>query len=342
MNRRHFASMVATVGFAAGLAVGLPVAAQEITLRVADSFPTTHINAVNTRSWIALVEERTNGRVRMEYYPAEQLGKAADLLDAALNGIADIVYAPPLYISDRLPLSTVPALPLIGNVTDNRELDRAWHTLVMEEINPVELLPLGVRAVRTQVTPPYQIMLRREQVRTLDELKGKKMRSSGGVQEKSVAKLGAIPTAIPASDLYPAIQRGTVDGILFNLPTASGYKLQEQLMWSTDNLNLGLYPVLYVINEDVWQGLPVDVQEILVQAAIDVMPEVYELNEKRMARFKSDLEAKGGGFYQVAVDEKARWAEQLRPVTDDWVNDMRDRGLPGQRIADRWAELLTR
>ena len=40
-----------------------------------------------------------------------------------------------------------------------------------------------------------------------------------------------------------------------------GSKLEEQLMYATDNLNLGLFPLFYVINEDVWQTLPEDIQE---------------------------------------------------------------------------------
>ena len=230
---RFAAPLLACAGLA--LCAATSVAAQEITLRVADSYPTTHINAINAKTWMDRVTELTDGKVAFEYFPAEQLGKSTDLLDAALNGIADIVYAPPLYISDRLPLSTIAALPLVGNISDEAALNDAWYKLVLEEINEAELLPQGVRAVRMQVTPAYQIMMRDGKAETLEDLKGKKLRSSGGVQEKSVEALGAIPSAIPAPDLYPAIQRGTVDGSLFNLPTANGYKLQEQLMWSTDN-----------------------------------------------------------------------------------------------------------
>ncbi len=329
---------------AAAAALGLAAtaaSAQEYTLRIADSFPTTHLNAINTQSWIDRAEELTGGRIAFQYYPAEQLAKSADLLDAALNGIADIVYAPPLYISDRLPLSTIAALPLIGNVTGDEKLNQAWHTLAMEELNEAELLPQGVRIVRTQVTPPYQVMMRSEKVETLDQLQGKKIRSSGGVQEKSVERLGAIPTAIPAPDLYPAIQRGTVDGTLFNLPTANGYKLEEQLMYSTDNLNLGLFPLFYVINEDVWQTLPEDIQQALVQASLDVMPEVYKLNAEREAKFRASLEARGGAVYQVADEQRQAWAAELEPVSEEWVADMEARGLPGQRVFDRWQDLLT-
>ena len=332
--------------FARLVAWAVPLAAtpawtQEFNLRVADSFPTTHQYSENAQQWLALVTERTDGRVTFDYFPAEQLAKSADLLDAAQNGLADIVYAPPLYLSDRLPLSTVTALPLVGNVTNQQALNDAFHKLVMGDLNEAEILPLGVRAVRTIVTAPYQVMSREGKIETLADLDGTKLRSSGGVQESSVEALGAVPVAIPAPDLYPALQRGTVEGTLFNLPTAAGYKLQEQLEYSTDNLNLGLFPVLYVINEDVWGTLPQDIQEIMVQASRDVLSNVVEADKKGVEDFRKGVEENGGGLYQIGEEELARWNERLDPVRQTWVENLEGQGKPAQAILDRWTELVT-
>lgn len=338
MNRRHL------IGSAAAIALpicGSAAFAQEFSLRVADSFPTTHQYSENTQEWLDLITEKTDGRVEFEYFPAEQLAKSADLLDAAQNRLADIVYAPPLYLSDRLPLSTVTALPLVGDVTDQQELNDAFNDLALNDLNESEILPLGVRAIRTLVTAPYQIMSREGQIDTLEQLAGQKMRSSGGVQERSVEQLGAVPVAIPAPDLYPALQRGTVDGTLFNLPTAAGYKLQEQLQYSTDNINLGLFPVLYVINEDVWQSLPEDIQTVMIEAAREVVPTVIQADEERISEFETGLKENGGGFYQISDEQLSQWNEQLQSVRDVWVEGLVSQNKPAQEILDRWTELVT-
>lgn len=80
-----------------------------------------------------------------EYFPAQQLAKSADLLDAAQNRIADIVYAPPLYQSARLPLSTVTALPMAASVKveDMAKLNDAWFQMMTDHLNELELLALG-------------------------------------------------------------------------------------------------------------------------------------------------------------------------------------------------------
>lgn len=333
--------------FFAGLAVAvmplgaMTAMAQEFNLRVADSFPTTHQYSKNTQDWLDLVTEKTDGRITFQYFPAEQLAKSADLLDAAQNGLADIVYAPPLYLSDRLPLSTVTALPLVGNVTDQQALNDAFNSLALNELNEEEVLPLGVRTIRTLVTAPYQIMSRDGKIATLDDLDGAKIRSSGGVQERSVENLGAVPVAIPAPDLYPALQRGTVDGTLFNLPTAAGYNLQEQLEYSTDNLNLGLFPVLYVVNEDVWHTLPEDIQTAMVEAAREVVPTVIEADKKGVEDFRKGVEENGGGLYQIDDDQLVLWNDRLTPVRDDWVERLEAQSKPAQAILDRWTDLVT-
>ena len=318
-----------------------PAWAQEFNLRVADSFPTTHQYSKNTKEWLDLITERTDGRITFDYFPAEQLAKSADLLDAAQSGLADMVYVSPLYMSDRLPLSSVAALPLVGNVTDQLALNEAFQSLVMNELNDAEVLPLGVRAVRGLVTAPYQIMSRKDKIDTLEQLKGLKIRSSGGVQETSVSALGAVPVAIPAPDLYPALQRGTVDGILFNLPTAAGYKLQEQLVYSTDNLNLGLFPVMYVINEDVWQTLPEDIRRVMIETAMEVLPTVLEADKNSKEDFRSVLEANGGGLYQIDDSQIAEWNERLVPVYEEWIQRLEALNMPARAILDRWTELVT-
>ncbi|MEN2976462.1 TRAP transporter substrate-binding protein DctP (plasmid) [Tistrella bauzanensis] len=320
-----------------------PAAADDtITLRVAHSYPVRHTGAQAMEYWGKLVDEQSNGRLKFEIYPAEQLAKSSDLLDAAINGIADITYAAPLYISDRLPLSTIAAVPLVGNETDPRAQVKAFSALALGTLNEVEFLPQGVRVIEAAVTYPYQLMTTKTRIERPDQLQGVKLRSSGGIQERSVEALGAIPVAIPAPDLYPALQRGTVDGSLFNVPTAGGYKLEEQLRYSTNNLNFGLFPTIYVINETVWQKLPTDLQDLLIKTGKEMDVFVDKLYGERAETFAADLEKRGGAVYDIAEADLPLWAERLQPVQAAWVKEFDGRGMPASRVYQEWEALLTR
>src|SRR5205085_11288279 len=90
-----------------------PVGAQEkITLRLAESLPQGHvIHELVAKPFMELVTKATNGQVIFQHYPAEQLGKAKDMAQLTVAGVADISYIVPSYSSDKYPLTAVAELP---------------------------------------------------------------------------------------------------------------------------------------------------------------------------------------------------------------------------------------
>src|SRR5690606_34767406 len=97
---------------AALLAAAPLLASAQTVLRVADSLPVGHFFAERgIKVWLSDVKKATNNAVDMQYFPAEQLGKAKDMLQLAMSGVADITYVVPSYVSDKMPLMTVSELP---------------------------------------------------------------------------------------------------------------------------------------------------------------------------------------------------------------------------------------
>src|SRR3954452_25486179 len=87
-------------------------AADPMTLRVADSFPKGHfLVKLMLEPWMEEVKKKTTGTVTFEHYPAQQLGKPADMLKLTQTGVADIGYVAPGYVSDKMPVSEVAMLP---------------------------------------------------------------------------------------------------------------------------------------------------------------------------------------------------------------------------------------
>ena len=90
-----------------------PAAAQEkITLRLAESLPAGHvIHELVAKPFMELVTKGTNGQVTFQEFPAEQLGKAKDMAQLTVAGVADVSYIVPSYSSDKYPLTAVAELP---------------------------------------------------------------------------------------------------------------------------------------------------------------------------------------------------------------------------------------
>ncbi len=102
------------IAAAAVLAAGVsPAVAQEkITLRLAESLPAGHvIHELVAKPFMELVTKATNGQVTFQHYPAEQLGKAKDMAQLTVAGVADVSYIVPSYSSEKYPLTAVAELP---------------------------------------------------------------------------------------------------------------------------------------------------------------------------------------------------------------------------------------
>src|SRR5262245_9491256 len=106
-----FRQTLASFGFLVASTM-LVQAADPIRLRVADSFPKGHfLVKLVLEPWMEDVKRRTNNAVTFEHYPAQQLGKAADMLKLTQTGVADIGYVAPAYVSDKMAVSEVAMLP---------------------------------------------------------------------------------------------------------------------------------------------------------------------------------------------------------------------------------------
>ena len=101
-----------TTALAALLLTTGAVAAQDITLRLADSLPVGHYMTTGVAEPLMNgTKDMTGGKVAFEHFPAQQLGKAKDMLSLVQSGVADIAYVGASYTADKLPLSSVGELP---------------------------------------------------------------------------------------------------------------------------------------------------------------------------------------------------------------------------------------
>lgn len=308
-----------------------------ITIKIADSFPDSHIvPEIGTKPWIERIEELTDGKVKIEYYPGEQLGKAASLLDVAKNKVADITYVGPLYISDALPLSGIVANP--GLFQDAVSATKVYNKLVNEDLYELEFKPNGVKPLWSMGTNPYQITNSKHPVKTLDDFKGLKIRTSGGIQEQVMQQLGATPVSIPAPEMYTAWDRGTLDGTLLSLFSWPGYQVDKVTKYATVNAPLSGFGISYVVNEEVWESWPEDVQQAIIQASEEIVETVGISINEHEEELRKEYEAAGVEFYELPDEELAKWNEYLSDYNKEWAKMMDERGLKGTEILDKFLE----
>lgn len=316
-----------------------PAPAEPIKLRVADSFPEHHyVSKQLIVPWMKRVEELTGNQVKFEYFPAQSLAKSKDLLDAAKNRVAEIAYVAPLYLSARLPLSSIIALPgIAGNAT---EKSAAYQQLVDDILAKAEFAREGVTPLIAVTVAGYEFNLNGPRIKSADALAGKKMRSSGGLQEQTVEALGGIPVQIAGPEVYAALQRGTVDGTITPLASVQPYAFDEVLKSISTNADLGTFPITYVINNDVWKGLSDEVKAAMRKASLEVNKSFGNYVDKRTVTAEKELRAKGLDLYEVAPEILAEYRKRTSHIAQQWTERLDKRGFPASKVLKAWRSLL--
>lgn len=307
-----------------------PASAEEVyTLRLADQFPLTHIASVVTvQPFIKKLEERSNGRIKIEHYPAQQLAKATGMLDAVRTGVADLAVQVAGQVSDRLPLSTVVELPSIS--ADIEQCYDAFQALADGPLQKQEYDPLGVIAVEVQCTPSQYLTTRAPSIDTVDQLKGLKLRAGGSAVELTLENAGAVPINMGAPDIYVAIERGTLDGAIFAAASSLGYNLQEVVKGVATNVTFGSNAGVMFVNAKVFQGLPKDLQDLMMEVGREVGRDIAIEYNKGSDAALAKLADAGVNLYELPDDVVAVLADAQDQVANAWAKQMNDRGLPGE------------
>lgn len=334
------AGFLAAVLHGAGQAQAQTPAQPQITIRYADQFPPRHLlSRLSGQAFKQLIEERSNGRVKVNLFPGEQLAKAAGMLDAVKNGIADIGTVGTVYITDRMPLTSAIELPgLFENAVPG---SKAGLELAQNFLLEREYLPNGVRPLWFLAIPPYQLMFtKNNQLTSMANLSGQKLRASGAVSEFVAKVLDAVPVRMSAGDLYLGLQRGTVDGAIYNPPSVFAYKIEELLGSVTTNASLGSATFVGVINENFWKGLPEDIRQLIVQVS-------NEVNVKMAEGFQADndasyekLKSLGVKLVELSPQMQQEFAKRLLDVEKAWVAQMKTRGLAAEQTLELYRSYL--
>lgn len=322
--------------FSPFMVVSAQQAPKAIVLKCASMTPRDMPVALGFEVWGKEVEKRTNGRVKCEFYWSQALVKAGDELRATGAGIADVAIETPSYHPSETPFVTIGELGFVTRSPD--AVARALTDLLTEFPAFKEQYNKHNAKVVSFVPFPPNIFGSTKPIKTLEDLKGKKIRALGLLNEV-FSKLGATPVAIPAPEIYEALSRGVIEGYTgFPLNAVKGFKLQEVAKYYID-FGYGNYLVQEIIfNKDKFNSLPPDIQKIIEgvnKETIDIYMNVYAKEEQR---YVTPLKEAGCTFYTLPAAEAARWKDLGAPgMWNGWVERNKKYG-PSQEFYNRFME----
>lgn len=308
-----------------------PVLSAEIRLKYASFFPPTHAFAILSDQWCKELEKRTDGRVKVAFFPAGTLVSANATYDGVVKGIVDIGLSIMSYTPGRMPLSEVIVLPL-GYKTGGQATRMAnafYQKFKPKEYDDVKLFYLhahGPGFFHTK-TP----------VNKIEDLKGLRIKSDANTS-KVVAAAGATPTTMPMLETYDALKRGLADGVLLPIETLKGWKFGEPCKYTYINHGNAYANGFFIaMNKGRWNSLPKDIQQI-----------IDKLNEEwfeKQAKLWTDVDVEGLEFAKktgqkivyAPPEEEAKMRERMQPLLDAYMKSMKEKGLPGEEVL-KWCQ----
>lgn len=291
--------------------------------------------------FMTCVTDRTAGAIGFEYFPSSQLASTTDSLSAVNSGLAEISYLALSALSDSMPISGISMLPDMGDSAT--EMATAFRRALSED-GPLadEFRNNRVHPLLIIMTPPYQVIMRSEPVRSPDDFAGKKLRVSGAALSLAVSTLGGAPVEMPPSDIYVAMQQGLVDGTVLSLPSLPPYSLQEVAGAASRNATLGGATAVLAIDTTVWDGLGTNEQEAMTECGAELESHINhyvdELNDTLAEEFRSV----GVEIFDLTDAELKNLSTALAPVRENYVMRVGKRGLPAQEALEQYLHALGR
>ncbi len=298
-------------------------------------FPPTHGQAKAAIDFAKQIEIRTQGKVEVTAFPGGTLTKAPQVYDGVVKGISDMGNSCFAYTRGRFPVMAAVDLPMgypNGKVA-SRVADEFAKT-----VNPPELQDVKVLYVHAHGPG---LLHTKKPVKTLEDLKGMKIRATG-LSAKVVEALGGVPVAMPQGDTYESLQKGVVEGTFGPMEVLKGWKQGEVIDYTTECFSVGYTTAMFVVmNLEKWNALPDDVKKVIDELGAlwtNVHGYVWDSTDEQGREFTKSL---GNEIISLSDAESAKWREAVAPVLNEYASDTPNGGeyvKKVQELIDKYSE----
>ncbi|MHB1103233.1 MAG: TRAP transporter substrate-binding protein [Devosia sp.] len=311
--------LAATAMVAATMMIGS--ASAQTVLRSSDTHPDGYPTVEAVKYFGQLVEERTQGRYKIEVYHSAQLGQEADTVEQVRTGVIDLNRVSLGPWNGLIPETTVPSLPYIFRSVDHAR--KVMNGPIGDEILAA-FEPYGVIGLAFYDGGARSFYNSKKPINSMADLQGMKFRvMQSDIFVDMVSALGAAATPMPYGEVYSGIETGVIDGAENNFPSYDTAKHAEVAKYYSLDEHL-IVPEVFVMSKVVWDTLSPEDQEIFRVAAKESVLKQYELWDAQVEKSRALVEASGS---TITTPDKQPFIDAMKPVYDKHVTDPKLRDL---------------
>lgn len=277
--------------------------------------PTSYVNTKGMTPWIEEVEKASGGTLNIKLYAGPTLGTIRNIYERTLANVAQISFATFGPITSEFPLVSVADLPFASEDTTVSSV-ALWRLyakgLFGHEFDKVKVLAL--------FNFPSSAINTNKPILALADLRGLKLAVESRLLAEITVAIGASPVTLTTTELYQAMNRGTVDGILIGWTAIKTFKLQEV---TKDHLEvaLGEAPAYVIMNKAAYDGLPNQARQAIDRYSGETFSRRLGANNAAAGRAEAKLVAAmpGQSTARLSPAQTALWKKRIEPVIDSWM-----------------------
>ena len=331
--------LAAAIGSAFALPVA-PIAQAQTTLTMSSWVPPAHhLTSVVLQGFGDEVEKASGGRLKFQMLPKAPAAPPGTF-DAVKDGLVDVSYVTASYTPARHILPLMAELPGAG---DTAEINSVAYSRVfwrsMEKAGEYK----GVKLLAVFTHGPGQMFNTKRPIKSLDDLKGMKIRTGGGIADAMAKALGASAFVKPAPESYELLSSGIADGVFFPQESIVSFKLDSVIKYAT------LFPggfycsaFGFFMNEDKWNKLSKADQDVIMKFSGEYLARRAGKSWDNVDRLGNEGMKKAGVQIEMASPALVKEIQaKSQPVIDNWIKEVKEkRNMDGAALLSEFhAEL---
>ncbi|PZE19785.1 TRAP transporter substrate-binding protein [Paenibacillus xerothermodurans] len=291
---------------------------KKYTFRLADTHPADYPTVIGDKKFADLVNERTNGRIKIEVFPASQLGEEKAVVEQVQLGAIEFTRVSSGPLGEFNKNFGVFSLPYV--------FDSDEHLWKFLESEPGNKLLDSLESSKMRGLAYYSSGARhfysRKPITSLADMKGQKVRvQQNKINIDLMAALGANATPMAYGEVFSSLQTGVIDAAENNFPSyqsSNHYEVAKNLILDGHQR----VPEVLLISQSTWNKLSEEDRKIIKQAALDSVPTQREAWDK----YEKEAEAKvrAAGVTITEVKDVKPWQDAVKPVLDKYRPEYKD------------------
>lgn len=293
---------------------------EKIVLQFGHIQAADHALTKATEEFKELVEEKTDGRVEIELYPASQLGSAREMMEQISMGTLDITFAD---AADWATTFEIPELGAFNLPFLCKNLNQ--QTEILKEVVPNEVPGMiegsGLRLLMAYSNGIRNPLIKDKPFKSLADIKGVKMRTAETELYVQIWNaLGASTVTSAWSEAYTVFQQGVADAVEADDVGLVSMNLQEIGKYYSKIGHLG-QAYLVMINEDKWNSIPEDLQKIITECAEENQEKQWENRAALGEEAEKIMEEAGVKINEVSDEERAKMKDACSEIYEKYAQE---------------------